>query len=130
MGYAEEKKKRKRCHLKSKSKIFGTDIMFLFLILLSVQTPKDSELFGFDFDADAILLSLFHENGGLDRLNWTSLLIKPISTVIKDKCIASYQEAGDYNGELFECGPCGVRTYSQNNYFTFRVDDPCCSVSY
>ncbi|KAK4030803.1 hypothetical protein OUZ56_024142 [Daphnia magna] len=76
-------------------------------------------------------LLLFHENGGLNRFNCygfsteqRSLLIQPISNDIKDKCIASYQEAVDYNGDLFACGACGVRTYSQKNYSTFGVDDP------
>lgn len=81
----------------------------------SIECPKDSELFYFEFNPDAALL-LFHENGGLDRFNCngksteeTSILIKPTSTVIKDKCIASYQKAVDYNGDLFACGACGVK---------------------
>jgi hypothetical protein len=71
----QNKKTRKttRNNLESKSKTFRTDKMFLFLIVWSVQIPKDSELFGFEFDADATLLSLFHENGGLDRLNCNGL---------------------------------------------------------
>jgi hypothetical protein len=81
----------------------------------SIECPKDSELFDFEFNPDAALL-LFHENGGLDRFNCngksteeTSILIKPTSTVIKDKCIASYQKAVDYNCDLFACGTCGVK---------------------
>ena len=116
-GYAGKRKSSEMsCNLKS--------------IRDSTVCPTYSELFGFEFDPDAALL-LFHENGGLDRFNCndistekTSLLIQPISTDIKDRCIASYQKAVDYNGDLFACGACGVRTYSQDNYSTFRVDDP------
>lgn len=110
--------------MESKSKTFRTENVFLDCLICS----KDSEFFGFELDPDAALL-LFHENGGLDRLNCndfstekTSLLFKPISIFIK--MYRKLPKAVDYNGDLFACGACGVRPYSQNNYSTFRLDDP------
>jgi hypothetical protein len=92
--------------------------------------PKDSEFFGFEFDPEAAIL-LFDKNGGLNLFNSngfskeeTSVLIKPISVVIKDKCIASYQSAVNYDGDLFACGGCGVRSYFYENHTIFRLDDP------